>query len=66
MRVELRVLRAKTNQTQQSIAARTGISVATYNLIENGKRRGSIKFWQMLQKEFGLTDAEIWKAQQNI
>lgn len=66
MRTELRVLRAKHNVTQQEVAKRTGVSITTYNLIENGIRRGSVEFWLRLQKEFKLEDGEVWKLQRNI
>lgn len=65
MRTELKVLRAKHNVTQKEMANRTGVSVATYSLIENGIRRGSHKFWLKLQNEFNLADGEVWKLQQN-
>lgn len=66
MRTELRVLRAKHNVTQQEVAKRTGVSITTYHLIENGVRRGSHDFWVKLQKEFKLEDGEVWKLQRNI
>jgi len=66
MRTELRVLRAKHNVTQQEVAKRTGVSVTTFNLIENGTRRGSHEFWVRLQREFNLNDGEVWRLQNNI
>lgn len=63
MRVELKVFRFKQKITQKEIAAKTGVSVATYNLIENGKRRGSQEFWLKLQSEFNLDGNEVWKLQ---
>lgn len=64
MRTELKVLRTKNHLTQMEIAEKLGISYSTYNLIENGKRRGSNNFWLTLQKVFKLEDGEVWKMQQ--
>ena len=60
---ELIKLRVDHDLTQTEIAEKCGVSVGTYNLIENGKRRGSKKFWQTLQALFNLGGAEIWKLQ---
>lgn len=65
MRTELKVLRVKNQLTQKELADKVGVSLTTYNLIENGSRRGSVKFWQTLQQEFNLEDGEVWKLQQN-
>ena len=65
MRLELKVFRFKNNLTQQQVAEKTGVSVSTYNLIENGSRRGSQTFWLTLQKEFNLDDGYIWQLQSN-
>lgn len=61
----LRELRVIKSFTQKELAARTGVSVATYNLIENGKRRGSQKFWLSIQEIFNLDGGEVWKLQNN-
>lgn len=60
---ELIKLRVDHELTQTDIAEKCGISVATYNLIENGTRRGSKKFWQTLQKLFNLDGEQMWKLQ---
>ena len=60
---ELIKLRVDHDLTQTEIAEKCGVSVGTYNLIENGKRRGSKQFWQTLQALFNLGGAEIWKLQ---
>lgn len=64
-RHELKVLRVKNRLTQNEMAAKLGVAVSTYNLIENGKRRGSQKFWLKLQKLFNLDGGEVWKLQNN-
>ena len=63
MRNELKVLRVRNGLTQQQMAEKTGVGITTYNLIEQGKRRGSQEFWLKLQKEFDLKDSEVWKLQ---
>lgn len=60
---ELIKLRVDHDLTQTDIAKKCGVSVATYNLIENGTRRGSKKFWQTLQKLFNLDGEQMWKIQ---
>jgi DNA-binding XRE family transcriptional regulator len=40
-----------------------GVSVGTYNLIENGKRRGSKEAWQKIQAYFNLDGEQMWKLQ---
>ena len=65
MRTELKILRIKHHLTQAQIAEKVGVSYATYNLIEQGKRKGSTTFWDKLQKQFNLTDAEMWQLYSN-
>ena len=60
---ELIKLRVDHDITQTEMAEKCGISVATYNLIENGKRRGSKKFWATVQKLFHLDGEQMWKLQ---
>ena len=62
-RQALKVFRVTHNLTQQQLADKTGVSVSTYNLIENGERRGSLKFWLKLQKEFNLDGGKVWELQ---
>lgn len=65
-RQNLKVLRVKHNLTQQELADKLGVSVSTYNLVENGTRRGSQEFWLKLQQLLKLEDGDVWKAQQLI
>lgn len=60
---ELVKLRVDHDLTQPQAAERLGVSLTTYNLVENGKRRGSQAFWLAVQKEFGLKDGEVWRMQ---
>ena len=65
MRHELKVFRVTQNLTQKEMADKLGVSLATYNLIENGARRGSQDFWLNLQKEFNLEGGDVWNLQNN-
>ena len=60
---ELIKLRVDHDLTQTAMAKICGVSVATYNLIENGKRRGSKKVWQTIQANFNLDGEQIWRLQ---
>ena len=66
MRHKLKVFRVSQNLTQKEMAEKTGVSISTYNLIENGSRRGSHKFWVQLQEQFNLEGGEVWNLQQQI
>ena len=63
MRTDLKVLRVKHGLTQTDLAKMLGVSVATYCLIEQGKRRGSVENWLKIQQIFKLGDAEVWNLQ---
>lgn len=63
MRTELKLLRVKHHYTQPEMAKVCGTSLSTYNLIEQGKRRGSAEFWLNVQKVFGLDGETVWKMQ---
>lgn len=60
---ELIKLRVDHDLTQEKIAELCGVSVSTYSLIENGKRRGSKMFWAAVQKLFNLDGEQMWKLQ---
>ena len=60
---ELIKFRVDHDLTQTEIAEVCGVSTGTYNLIENGKRRGSKQFWQTLQKIFDLDGEQMWRLQ---
>lgn len=63
-RRELKLLRVTQELTQQQMAERCGVSKATYCVIEQGKRHGSLDFWKRVQKEFELDGEQIWQMQQ--
>jgi DNA-binding XRE family transcriptional regulator len=60
---ELIKLRVDHDLTQEKMADLCGVSVATYNLIENGKRRGSKKVWHRIQDYFKLDGERMWHLQ---
>ena len=61
MRTEkMKILRINHHMTQLDVAEKIGISLSLYNLIENGKRVGSIETWEKIQKLFSLSDKEMW------
>lgn len=60
---ELIILRVKNGLTQVEMAKICGVSKSTYNLIENGKRRGSAEFWQSVKENFNLDGEQMWTLQ---
>lgn len=56
-------LRVDHDLKQKDMAEICGVSIGTYNMIENGSRRGSKKVWQTIQTHFNLGGEEIWKLQ---
>lgn len=60
---ELIKLRVDHDLTQTDMANICGVSVGTYNLVENGKRRGSKKLWQKIQAHFNLDGEQMWKLE---
>ena len=65
MRTELKVLRVKSNLTQRELAEKLGVSYPTYNLIEQGKRKGSTDFWHNVKAFFKLEDGDLWRLYAN-
>ena len=61
MRTEkMKILRINHHMNQSDVAKKIGISLSAYNLIENGKRVGTIETWVKIQKLFSLSDKEMW------
>ena len=56
----MKILRINHHMTQSDVAEKISISLSLYNLIENGKRVGSIETWKKIQKLFSLSDKEMW------
>lgn len=60
MRTEkMKILRINNHMTQSDVAEKIGISLSLYNLIENGKRVGTLQTWEKIQKLFSLNDKEM-------
>ena len=59
MRTEkMKILRINHHMTQSDVAKKIGISLSLYNLIQNGKRVGTIETWVKIQKLFSLSDKD--------
>ncbi len=52
MLTNLKILRVKYDLTQEEMAAKCGVNRITYHKIENGKSKGSGRFWLAVQKAF--------------
>lgn len=52
MLTNLKHLRVEYDLTQEEMAVKCGITRTAYNLIENGKSKGSGRFWLAVQKAF--------------
>lgn len=59
MRLNLKIFRVRHGMTQTEIAKTLGVCRSYFGHIERGFMRGSKKFWDRMQAEFGLTDAEL-------
>lgn len=55
-RHNLYLFRCDNKLTQGEMAKRCGVCRTTYANIENGKRDGSLKFWNRVQAEFNVSD----------
>ena len=49
--------------TQAEMAEKMGVGRTVYGYVENGRRNGTIPFWNKLQQTFNVSDTEIWKLQ---
>lgn len=59
-RTALKVFRVKQGLTQAQCAEKIGCSCSLYSLIEQGKRAGTIDFWNKLKTAFNVSDADMW------
>ena len=60
MRTGLKLLRVKNHLTQSEFAEKVGCSRSAYSFIENAKRQGNEQFWNRVQREFNIPDAEMY------
>lgn len=58
-RMKMIFLRVENNLTQEEFARALGYSRMYVSSIENGKFKGSPKFWYKLQKVFNISSEEI-------
>lgn len=54
MRNNLKEARQKAGMTQRNVAEYLGITIRSYQRIENGERIGEIKTWDMLEDLFSI------------
>ena len=64
MRKNLKEARQKAGMTQQQVAEKLGITIRSYQRIENGELLGSIKNWDALEDLFGIHQRELRKNQE--
>lgn len=62
IRSKLREHRKSLGFTQQVLASKLGVTKATYNNIELGKREGRIETWLKIQEVLCLTSDELVEA----
>ena len=60
MRRNLKVFRVSKGLRQSDIAKQLGMTSASYSMIEQGKRDGTITFWNKLKETFNIPDCEMW------
>ncbi len=65
MRLNLKVFRVSKNLKQSDIAKMLGMTSPAYSMIEQGKRDGTIPFWNKLQKTFNIPENEMWSLMKN-
>lgn len=56
----LKTIRLDKGMTQQEVANMIGISITSYNLIEQGRKIGRIETWKKLQLLFNINDIDMW------
>lgn len=65
MRTELKVFRTRHKMTQYEFADKLGVNRANYSMIEQGKRNGTITFWNKLQATFDIPENDMWSLMKN-
>lgn len=66
MRKDLKQLRLSQGLTQKQIAEDIGYHRSYYTNVETGKRRGSIHFWNGIQKVLKIPDDDMWRYTKNV
>lgn len=60
--LKLKLKRIEQGMTQKDIAEKLQISIPAYSLIESGKRKGSLEFWENVQKVLNIDNNEMWEV----
>lgn len=60
MREGLYLFRCKKKLTKEKMAKKLGVSRSSYTLIENGVRFGTEAFWNAFQREFCISNSEMY------
>ena len=59
-RHNLFMFRCNMRLTQAEMAAKLGVSRATYSFIERGHRSGTADFWAKFKRVFNIPDSEMY------
>lgn len=65
MRLNLKLFRIRRKLKQSDIAKKLGMTPAAYSMIEQGKRDGTMTFWNKLQNAFNIPENEMWALMKN-
>lgn len=65
MRMALKLLRVARGMTQDEAAVAAGYNRQYWQLVESGKKDGSVDYWKGVQRAFGIADTEMWSVMQN-
>ena len=65
MRNNLKEARHKAGMTQKQVAEYLGITIRSYQRIENGERIGEIKTWDMLEDLFCINQRRLRELTSN-
>ena len=61
VREHLKDFRLMKRMSQEEFAKALGYSRIMYQQVESGARNGTQEFWNALQKQFDIADADMWK-----
>lgn len=63
---QLKVYRAEKGFNQEETAKASGLAMASYALIEQGRRKGTIKTWLSIQKALDIPDEKMWEVIKSV
>lgn len=66
MITKLVTYRTELGMTQDEFAKSFGYSRCYYSLIELGKRKGTVDFWDALQEKYDLSDVQVATFRKNL